>query len=929
MGESVQRASAIIEFLEGRLLLADRIHGIDVSQFQGVMNWDLAFNQNVRFTWVRASRSLLGADSLFNTNVPPAKARGILTGVYHHTSPVFNATDGTNTFIDPIEDAQMFFDTAFPYMGAGYLRPVVVLEEDGNLNQNGYNINTWAAAWVNKFVQLSGVVPVVYTPGTFAVNFLTDVVVDVAPDVWVAFHSIPADQTTVPITDPTSQPRFQTQILTGPWIDETPTPEESWRFWQYSGSQNNGKAAIYGAQSGTSIDLNVFNGDNINILKQNFVVGAAKIPTLLSPASGATDQPFSGLVLDWNDAQGAVAYDVYLDNMNTPAATNLAQSQWTVTTMLAGGSHTWRVVAKGVVNDDDTHVSTEQRTFSATPPPLPGEPANPNHNNVTLNFQPVQLNWDDAPTATLYDVYFGANPNPTFQNLTASQSPNINPLDGVIPWRVVAKNPSGSTNGPQWTFTMDRTAPTAAPGGGGVSNFGAPLPLSSNFSFNVTYSDVTSLVDVSTLGDNDVKVTGPNGFSEIATLVSVGNPSNGTPRTATYRINAPTGTWSRYDNGTYTVSQEAGSVRDTANNARAAGTIGTFNFTAPFAWKIGNDLHVEHGPQGIPINVSFVGPAGAGSAVQATEGATTLSFSPVLIVVVHGSSGDDTLQWNGSLSGDTFLLFDGGGGGNDEFQVQSGSMPLNTDYSATSPNLAVTVAAGAAAGISTRQRLRGLNIDGTLSFNSSGRDYSVLTRSLSIGPSGVLDVGDKDLIVDPAAGDPPITAADVQAKVASAHNGGAWDGFGIRTSMPDALTGLTTLGVAPASAVIDFGVGETATFSGHSVTTDAVLLKYTYAGDANLDGFISGDDYSTIDFAIAVAGASGYWNGDFNFDGIISGDDYSLIDFNIAAQGTVLNFLSPVRRGEMQGKAEGAVEEKRLFDSKRLSHLPLPPLRKR
>jgi hypothetical protein len=60
---------------------------------------------------------------------------------------------------------------------------------------------------------------------------------------------------------------------------------------------------------------------------------------------------------------------------------------------------------------------------------------------------------------------------------------------------------------------------------------------------------------------------------------------------------------------------------------------------------------------------------------------------------------------------------------------------------------------------------------------------------------------------------------------------------------------------------------------------------YTYAGDANMDGFISGDDYSAIDFNIAVPGANGWWNGDFNYDGIISGDDYAAIDFNIVAQG--------------------------------------------
>jgi hypothetical protein len=67
----------------------------------------------------------------------------------------------------------------------------------------------------------------------------------------------------------------------------------------------------------------------------------------------------------------------------------------------------------------------------------------------------------------------------------------------------------------------------------------------------------------------------------------------------------------------------------------------------------------------------------------------------------------------------------------------------------------------------------------------------------------------------------------------------------------------------------------------------SAALSLRYAGDANLDGIISGDDYSTIDFNVGTS-AFGYSNGDFNFDGIVSGDDYSTIDFNYAAQGLPL-----------------------------------------
>src|SRR6185295_19580859 len=96
------------------------------------------------------------------------------------------------------------------------------------------------------------------------------------------------------------------------------------------------------------------------------------------------------------------------------------------------------------------------------------------------------------------------------------------------------------------------------------------------------------------------------------------------------------------------------------------------------------------------------------------------------------------------------------------------------------------------------------------------------------------------------------------------------------TSMPAALTGLTTLGVATAD---DAGyVGGI--FGGVAVFSGDVLVMYTYAGDANLDGTINSDDYALIDFYAGNSAAHGYYKGDFNYDGDINADDYALIDFN-------------------------------------------------
>ena len=73
-----------------------------------------------------------------------------------------------------------------------------------------------------------------------------------------------------------------------------------------------------------------------------------------------------------------------------------------------------------------------------------------------------------------------------------------------------------------------------------------------------------------------------------------------------------------------------------------------------------------------------------------------------------------------------------------------------------------------------------------------------------------------------------------------------------------------------------------------------VLVKYTYFGDANLDGKVDGSDYSRIDNGYLHA-LTGWYNGDFNYDGYVNGSDYTLIDNTFNRQGTTesANVLDP------------------------------------
>ena len=81
------------------------------------------------------------------------------------------------------------------------------------------------------------------------------------------------------------------------------------------------------------------------------------------------------------------------------------------------------------------------------------------------------------------------------------------------------------------------------------------------------------------------------------------------------------------------------------------------------------------------------------------------------------------------------------------------------------------------------------------------------------------------------------------------------------------------------------------TFDGQSVTSTDVLVKYTYFGDANLDGVVNGSDYTLIDNGFN-AGLTGWRNGDFNYDGVINGDDYILIDNAFNTQGPAITAIT-------------------------------------
>jgi hypothetical protein len=166
---------------------------------------------------------------------------------------------------------------------------------------------------------------------------------------------------------------------------------------------------------------------------------------------------------------------------------------------------------------------------------------------------------------------------------------------------------------------------------------------------------------------------------------------------------------------------------------------------------------------------------------------------------------------------------------------------------------------------------------------------STRIAALNLNDSAKLDLRTSSLVIDyPTAGPSPFVSLTTQLARARGENGD-WDGVaGITSSFAATTSGLTSLGIAEAAAIYGLAPTETIAVAGQMLDGTSVLIKYTYAGDANLDGVIDGGDYGVIDNFVQVPNAFGYFNGDFNYDAVIDGGDYGIIDNNIQAQGAAL-----------------------------------------
>jgi hypothetical protein len=81
-------------------------------------------------------------------------------------------------------------------------------------------------------------------------------------------------------------------------------------------------------------------------------------------------------------------------------------------------------------------------------------------------------------------------------------------------------------------------------------------------------------------------------------------------------------------------------------------------------------------------------------------------------------------------------------------------------------------------------------------------------------------------------------------------------------------------------AVADNVLFGRTSWNGQPIDTTTIIGKYTFLGDANLDGQVTTDDYVVVDLGLGRTNAQ-WIQGDTDFSGIVTTDDYVVIDLNL------------------------------------------------
>jgi len=173
-----------------------RLMGIDVSHFQGQVDWQAVRGAGCTFAFAKATEGTGVTDPFFAANWAGMKAAGLLRGAYHFYHAEEPAADQAAHFLSTVQ------------FEPGDLPPVLDIEvNDGVV---GEPLVGGVQTWLDAVASAAGVAPIIYTNTPFWNEHFNDQFV--AYPLWVAHY------TSAPAPSP------------------LPVGWSVWTFWQYSES---------------------------------------------------------------------------------------------------------------------------------------------------------------------------------------------------------------------------------------------------------------------------------------------------------------------------------------------------------------------------------------------------------------------------------------------------------------------------------------------------------------------------------------------------------------------------------------------------------------------------------------------------------------------------------------------------------------------
>lgn len=192
-----------------------QVHGIDVSRYQGRIDWEKVAAMEsddirISFAYIKATEGMFLVDRYFKRNWRESREHGILRGAYHYFKPRINGKTQARLFLQTVKHE------------AGDLPPVIDIEETSRLSPEKFRERLTAC--LKAVEEEVGVKPIIYTGLNFYETYLEGYFAEYP--FWIAhyYHS---------------RPRLSSDL--------------EWRFWQHSDS---------GRLSGIDhkVDFNVFSG---------------------------------------------------------------------------------------------------------------------------------------------------------------------------------------------------------------------------------------------------------------------------------------------------------------------------------------------------------------------------------------------------------------------------------------------------------------------------------------------------------------------------------------------------------------------------------------------------------------------------------------------------------------------------------------------